>query len=189
MNNDALVATLGLDAVAAVRGYRLQVISEAARRGLRLVSEVPSELVRASADAHVVIDPIDIRLIVLHSLECGDLGGGMLSWSPARGWAVSRSTAHPPFSYRAGPGARPIDLVPTASQVVDWVADRHVGSAIPPAGVELDDDPAAIQTLLGFVNPKYRMFLQEAFADCPPRQVRERLLRTGSEAERRRAWH
>jgi hypothetical protein len=188
MNNDALVAALGLDAVAAVRGYRLQVISGAARRGLRLVSEAPSELVPACADAHVVIDPIDIRLIVLHSLGCGDLGGGMLSWSPARGWAVSRSTAHPPFCYHAGPGARPIDLVPTASQVVDWVTGGHDGSASPPAGVELDDDPAAIQRLLGYVNPKYRTFLQEAFADCTPRQVRERLLRTGRDTERRRTW-
>jgi hypothetical protein len=34
MNNDALVAALGMDAVAAVHGYRLHVISEAERRGL-----------------------------------------------------------------------------------------------------------------------------------------------------------
>lgn len=33
MNSYALVAALGMDAVAAVRGYRLQVISEAQRRG------------------------------------------------------------------------------------------------------------------------------------------------------------
>jgi hypothetical protein len=38
MNNDALVAALGMDAVAAVHGYRLHVISEAERRGLRLIN-------------------------------------------------------------------------------------------------------------------------------------------------------
>jgi hypothetical protein len=57
MNNDALVAALGVDAVAAVRGYRLQVTSEAARRGLLMVAVSPSELVPASPDAHVV--PLD----------------------------------------------------------------------------------------------------------------------------------
>ena len=35
MDNDALVAALGPDAVAAVHGYRLAVLAEAGRRGLR----------------------------------------------------------------------------------------------------------------------------------------------------------
>ena len=33
VNNDALVAALGLDAVAAVHGYRLAVLAEGQRRG------------------------------------------------------------------------------------------------------------------------------------------------------------
>jgi hypothetical protein len=37
MNNDALVSTLGMDAVGAVHGYRQAVIAEAARRGLGLM--------------------------------------------------------------------------------------------------------------------------------------------------------
>ena len=38
MNNNALVAALGSDAVAAVHGYRLEVVDEARLRGLTLRS-------------------------------------------------------------------------------------------------------------------------------------------------------
>jgi hypothetical protein len=175
-SNDALVAALGLDAVAAVRGYRLQVISEAARRGLRLVTVSPSELVLASPDAHLVIDPIEIRLTILPSPGWDDLAGRMLSWNPAHGWAVCPSTARPPFAYYARAGNRPIDLVPTPALVLDWAMSGFPGRAVSPAGIELDSDPVAIQRLLGFVDPKYRTFLNEAFAHCAPVQIRARLL-------------
>ena len=49
VNNDALVAALGRDAVTAVTGYREQVVAEGARQGLRLVGRP-------------LVDPIDIRL-------------------------------------------------------------------------------------------------------------------------------
>ena len=174
MNNDALVAALGVDAVAAVRGYRLDVVAEAARRGLRLVSDARSELV-TTGDAYVAIDPIEVRLHILDDPDTGD-PGGMLSWSPAHGWAVSRSVAHPPFAHYASPVAGPIDLVPTASQVLDWLADPFDGPAFPPHGVELDGDPAAIRRLVGFASPRYQAFLHDTFADYTPEQVRARLL-------------
>jgi hypothetical protein len=188
MNNDALVAALGVDAVAAVRGYRLDVVAEAARRGLRLVSDAPSELV-ATGDAYVVIDPIDIRLHILDDPGNGDLGGGMLSWSPAHGWALSRSAALPPLAYYAGPDAGPMHLVPTAPQVLEWVTGEPDGPASPPVGVELDDDPAAIQRLLEFANPKYQTFLHDTFAGCTPEQVRVRLLHRSPLAERAKHPH
>lgn len=43
MSNDALVAALGLDAVAAVHGYRLAVLTEAERRGHHVVSRALSD--------------------------------------------------------------------------------------------------------------------------------------------------
>ena len=49
VNNDALVAALGRDAVTAVACYRERVVAEAARQGLRLVGGP-------------LVDPIDIRL-------------------------------------------------------------------------------------------------------------------------------
>jgi hypothetical protein len=49
VNNDALVAALGPDTVAAaVHGYRLAVIREAERRGLTLVSEPLSAVIQLS---------------------------------------------------------------------------------------------------------------------------------------------
>ncbi|WP_214371364.1 hypothetical protein [Pseudonocardia sp. H11422] len=83
MNNDALVSAFGMDAVAAVHGYRVQVISEAQRRGLRLVSEALSDVVQLSAEVYVIVDPIDIRLIFLPSSGRPDLTGWTLGWAPA----------------------------------------------------------------------------------------------------------
>lgn len=65
MNNDALAAALGTGAAAAVHGYRLRVIAEAAKHGLRLVSE-PFEVAHASGDG-AIVDPVDIRLMFQHS--------------------------------------------------------------------------------------------------------------------------
>src|SRR4051812_49171137 len=103
MNNHALVAALGMDAVAAGHGYRLHVISEAERRGLRLISEAPPDAVQVSADV-LIVDPIDIRLTFHRSCDHGDLAGRMLRWGPAHGWSLSRTgaQAHLPFSYYAG---------------------------------------------------------------------------------------
>ena len=92
MNNDALVAALGMDAVAAVHGYRRLVLAEAERRGLRLVSEALSEIVRDCAQAHI-IDPIDIRLSFRHCPGRPELAGRVLRWGPAHGWSVSHRTA------------------------------------------------------------------------------------------------
>ena len=53
MDNNALVAALGSDAVAAVHGYRLEVVDEARSRGLTLRS------VSTGAGS----DPLDVRLV------------------------------------------------------------------------------------------------------------------------------
>jgi hypothetical protein len=66
VNSDALVAALGPDAVAAVHGYRLALLAEADRRGLRLVSEAPTDAVPGAAGRCVVVDPIDIRLAFVY---------------------------------------------------------------------------------------------------------------------------
>ena len=39
-------------------------------------------------------------------------------------------------------------MVPTAVEVVRWAAGAIDGPAAPPFGIELDDDPRAIQRLL-----------------------------------------
>ena len=62
VNNDALVAALGPDTVAAVHGYRLAVLREAERRGPTLVSEPLSDVMQLSPGGCVVVDPVDIRL-------------------------------------------------------------------------------------------------------------------------------
>jgi hypothetical protein len=83
MNSYALVAALGMDAVAAVCGYRLQVISEAQRRGLSLVSEARSDVVQLPVGA-LLINPINIRLTFLYNPDRIDLAGRMLRWGPAQ---------------------------------------------------------------------------------------------------------
>ena len=107
MNNDAMVAALGADAVAAVHGYRLQVIAEAERRGLRLVSEALCGVVRLAADVCLVVDPIDIRLTFGHVSRPGrphrpkvDLG------SPAR-LVPSRQPGTPSTPVLRRPAGRP----------------------------------------------------------------------------------
>jgi hypothetical protein len=55
MNNGALVVVLGMNA-AAVNGYRAAVISEAARRGLRLVSGSLSDVAWTAAGV-AIVDP------------------------------------------------------------------------------------------------------------------------------------
>ncbi|MBA3280131.1 MAG: hypothetical protein H0U22_15750 [Geodermatophilaceae bacterium] len=158
MNNDALVAALGMDAVAAVHGYRQQVISEADRRGLRLVSEALSDVVQLSTEVYTVVDPIDIRLAVLpcRGRGRGDLADPMLRWDPAHGWSLSYRGEHSPRDHYAGTHAAPLDLVPTAAEVVAWaisVLDGHtVGHRAPPRHLDLDDDPGAIRLLLGFAS-------------------------------------
>jgi hypothetical protein len=153
MNNDALVAALGMDAVAAVHHYRQQVISEAERRGLRLVNAAPSGLAQFTTNVRV-IDPIDIRLTFLHSVNRGNLTGCMLSWCPAQGWSLSRPGTRPDRNYYAGPRAAPLQLVPTASEVLEWASDvlddPVAGHFAPPRGVELDEDPQAINRLLSY---------------------------------------
>lgn len=162
MNNDALVAALGADAVAAVNGYRLDVISEAERRGLRLVSEPLSDVVQVSAEVPIV-DPIDIRLAFLHCPGRPELAGRTLRWGPAHGWSLSHRAANAPLSYYAGHGAPPLFLVPTAADVVQWATGDGDGPGKPPVGVELDDDPEAIHRLLSFIEPQRRMRAFEAF--------------------------
>jgi hypothetical protein len=151
MNNDAFVAALGRDAAAAVHGYRQHVISEARRRGLRLVSEALPDGGQDASDADSV-DPIDIRLTFLHCPGRADIAGRTLRWSPAHGWSLSHRTANAPLSYYAGPSATPLLLVPTAPEVVDWATGEFDGPATPPVGVDLDDDAEAIHRLLGYLD-------------------------------------
>lgn len=172
MNNDALVAALGADAVAAVHGYRLQVISEAERRGLQLVSDALCGVVRLSADVFLVVDPIDIRLTFGHVPGRADLAGRRLTWGPGHGWSHLGTRARPRLSFYAGPHTVPLQLVPNPSNVLDWAtdltadrADRPVPDhSVPPSGVELDDDPEAIERLLGFIDPQVGLHVPEAYS-------------------------
>lgn len=156
MNNDAFVAALGRDAAAVVHGYRQHVISEAQRRGLRLVNEALPAVGNVSADADSLdpdcVDPIDIRLTFLHCPGRADLAGRTLRWCPAHGWSLSHRAANAPLSYYAGPTATPLLLVPAAPEVVDWATGEFDGPATPPEGVDLDDDTEAIHRLLGYLD-------------------------------------
>jgi hypothetical protein len=156
VNNDALFAALGVDAGAAVNGYRLDVIFEAERRGLRLVSRAPSEVVQVSAEIDNA-EPIDIQLAFLHCPGHPELAGRTLRWDPARGWSSSHCAANAPLSYYAGPGASPLLLVPTAHEVVEWAIGACDGPATAPVGIDLDDDPEAIRRLLSFIHPQRRL--------------------------------
>jgi hypothetical protein len=168
VNNDALVAALGSDAVAAAHGYRLEVISEAERRGLRVVSDRLTGVVRLATGVCLVIDPIDIRLTVRPGPVRADLDGLLLRWGPGLGWSRCGAAGQPGLRFFAGPDADPIRLVPTAAEVLDWMLtppDRqNADQWIPPTGVELDDDPAAIERLRGFIDPEHRLGLPEAFS-------------------------
>jgi hypothetical protein len=143
VNNNALVAALGSDAVAAVHGYRLAVVEEGRVRGLTLR---PARTGPGS-------DPIDIRLVFTGS-PVAPLTGLVLTWGPERGWSTADGVADPSPRYLAGPLARPLDLVPTPAEVVHHVTGPGRGSKVPPLGVELDDDPAAIRRLLRFATAR-----------------------------------
>ena len=143
MNNNALVAALGSDAVAAVHGYRLEVVEEARLRGLTL----------RSAPTGPGADPIDVRLVFADG-PAGALTGQVLVWGPERGWSVARSVADASPRYLAGPLARPRELVPTPTEVLDRVTGSRRGSMVPPLDVELDDDPAVIRRLLRFATAR-----------------------------------
>jgi hypothetical protein len=187
MNSYALVAALGMDAVAAVRGYRLQVISEAQRRGLSLVSEALSDVVQLPVGA-LLVDPINIRLIFSHIPDRADLAGRVLRWSPAHGWSSLRGGAYAPISYYAGSDATPLDLVPTAAEVMEWaigdLGTPWTGGSRPPTGVELDDGPEAIHRLLSFMHPPGYARVDKAFS--PLHRQQGHAVRLPS-TERRRA--
>jgi hypothetical protein len=172
MNNDALVAALGMDAVAAVHGYRLAVRDEAAERGIYLVSEPLSGVIAVSPGECVIVDPIDIRLAFVHTSGRRGLAGQMLTWGPEHGWAISHRTTSGPPCFYAGPGASPLDLIPTPSQVLDWAVGELDGNGVPPAGVDLDEDPEAIQRLLGFRDLCCGFSTVAAFLPAPPRADR-----------------
>ena len=109
MDNNALVAALGSDAVAAVHGYRLEVVERGPVRGLTLRPARPDP-----------DHPIDVRLVFADG-PAGVLTGQVLAWGPDRGWSIARSVADAAPRYLAGPLARPLDLVPTPAEVLDRV--------------------------------------------------------------------
>jgi hypothetical protein len=166
MNNDALVAALGMDAVAAVDGYRRAVVAEAERQGIRLVSGALSAIVRDRGQAHI-IDPIDIRLGFGHCPGRPELAGRELRWDPAHGWSISHGTAGGPLAHYAEPGSAPLLLVPTAPEVVLWATEEIDGPVAPPTGVELDDDPRAVRRLLAFIRAASHWHSGEAFSPDP----------------------
>jgi hypothetical protein len=171
MNNDALVAALGMDAVAAVQGYRNAVRAEATHRGLCLISEPLSDVVAVPPSACMIVDPIDIRLTFVHT-RGSDLAGRTLTWNPEHGWGMSHRLASGPLCFYAEPAAAPLDLVPTPPQVLDWAVGEADGSSRPPTGVDLDDDPEAIHRLLGFLDRHTGFSTIEAFLPTPPRTRR-----------------
>jgi hypothetical protein len=148
-----------------VHGYRLAVIREAERRGLTLLSEPLSAVIQLSAGC-VVVDPVDIRL-TFRAAPGLKLAERALRWCPADGWSVARHRLDPPARYFAGPGANPLQLVPTPDEVVDWACAQPVGSDEPPRGMGLDDDVAAIHRLLGFVDQLHPMSLDQAYLPGP----------------------
>jgi hypothetical protein len=157
MDNDALIAALGVDAVAAVRGYRTAVVTDAARRGLVLTSSALTDPTRTATETRV-IHPVDIRLTFARGGVRADLSGRLLRWSPATGWSAAVLANAASVRYYAGRDTVPLSLVPTAAQVLDWAIRglatapaRH--SSHPPGGVDLDDDPAALLRLIDFIDP------------------------------------
>ncbi|MCO1654654.1 hypothetical protein [Pseudonocardia humida] len=158
MKSDALIAALGVDAVAAVRGYRTAVVTDAARRGLVLTSSALTGPTRTAAAGTRVLDPVDIRLVFARGGVRADLSGRLLQWGPATGWSTEVPADPASVRYYAGPDAVPLSLVPTAPQILDWVvrgvdaaAARHPAPA--PDGVELAADPAALRRLIDFIDP------------------------------------
>lgn len=162
MDNNALLAALGMDAVTAVRGYRAAVMSEAARRGLLLTGASFSSRVRARD-----IDPLDIRLTV-RDADRADLVGDVLGWSAASGWWLRRPRARSRARFFAGPDASPLHLVPTPPEVVDWTTTGFTGSADPPRGIDLEDDPTALHRLIAFMDDHRRLHAARAIR-TPPR--------------------
>lgn len=120
MNSTVRVAAFGALSVAAVRQYRVEVIAEARRRGLPLVSEAPSDLDPDLVGDRHVIDT-DIRLIVLDG-PCG--AGTRLRWNPVIGWCVARPGSLPDRRRFALAAASPLDLAPPAPAVLAWVIQQ-----------------------------------------------------------------
>ena len=141
MDNNALVAALGSDAVAAVHGYRLEVVEEARLRGLTL----------RSAPTGPGIDPLDIRLVFADG-PAGALTG-VLVWSRI---AAGRSPGTPPIRRRATWRARRPAAGPRADSGRRPVPPHRRSARLeaPPLDVELDDDPAAIRRLLRFATAR-----------------------------------
>jgi hypothetical protein len=160
MDNNALVAALGPNATAAVHGYRLQIISEAERRGLRLADQ--AAIIVARADGAGAADPIDICLTFGQTPTGGRLAGRILRWNPSHGWSLSPTVEHQPVSYYAGPAATPLQIVPKAAEVLDWATGKCNGSSTAPGGVELDADLEAIHRLLEFTDSHQQTPLPEA---------------------------
>ncbi|GAA3069747.1 hypothetical protein GCM10010464_37550 [Pseudonocardia yunnanensis] len=152
MDTHALVAALGPDASAAVHGYRLDVMLEAGRRGLRLVDELVADLGRLLAERGRP-DPLEIRLTFLHCPGRPELAGRTLRWCPSHGWSSSHRSASADLSYFADSRASALDLVPTTAEVLDWATSGCAGSSVPPTDVDLDDDPRAIRRLLTHAHP------------------------------------
>ncbi|MDQ3579998.1 MAG: hypothetical protein M3443_20855 [Actinomycetota bacterium] len=128
MHSDALVAALGVETVAAVHGYRLDVIAEARRRRLSLVSEAPSDLAPPFDGDLRVSDTAHIRLIIL---EGPDGGGARLRWKPDTGWWLARPGANPDRNSYVPADALGFDLVPAAPALLDWVARELHGAQLP----------------------------------------------------------
>ena len=151
MDSNALMAALGMDAVAAVRGYRAAVVGEAARRGLRLVHHSHWGAAHARR-----ADPLVIRLTV-HGSGRADLAGRELGWSAASGWWSRCPRARDRARFYAGPADSALDLVPSPTDVVGWATaarDDDATGGLPPDGVDLEDDPAALHRLIEFTRPR-----------------------------------
>jgi hypothetical protein len=86
---------------------------------------------------------------------------------------MSHRTASGPLCFYARPRAEPLDLVPTPPQVLDWAVGELHGSGVPPARVDLDEDPEAIRRLLGFLDRRSAFSTVEAYVPAPPRAGRQ----------------
>jgi len=166
MNNHALLAALGRDAVDAVDGYRLAALAEAERRRLFLVPEAPqadAAVGRATIDETAAID---IRMVFVYCRAHPELAGRTLHWVPEHGWSMSHRLANRPLcyyagGYHAGVAAEPLQLVPTPPELLDWAVADPIGAACPPVGVRLDDGAHAIDRLRTFLDPGPRRPIRE----------------------------
>jgi hypothetical protein len=157
MNNHALIAALGPDAVDTVHGYRVAVLAEAERRRLCLAAEAVPVDAAVTPRGFAGIGAVAIRLAFIYCRSRPDLAGRTLQWGPEQGWSMSHRLANRPLCYYARSVTEPPQLVPSPPELLDWAVAEPSGGAYPPATGQLDNNADAIERLLKFVDPVHSL--------------------------------